>query len=73
MEFSKGISANSCVVFDRDIWDSFSLFSSRGDGWDADGDHCDCPDMGRGQDLDPGREEALVAVYLCNEPSPGIS
>jgi hypothetical protein len=57
-------------VFADVISDSFSPSSSRGgrgDAGDADWDHRDCLDGGRGHDLDPGGEDSLVAAYRCNE------
>lgn len=55
-DFSKGIPADSCVVFARGIWDSQSGTSSSaakgGAGGEAGGD---------------GGEDSLVAAYRCNE------
>jgi hypothetical protein len=69
-EFIKGILADSCVVFARGIWDSFSPSSSRrgrGDAGDADGDHLDGLDRSRDNDLDAGGKDSLFAAYRYNE------
>lgn len=60
-EFSKGIPADSYVVFARGIWDSFSASSARS-GARAVGGGGEAADAGG-----EGGEDSLLAAYRCNE------
>lgn len=56
-DFSKGIPADSCVVFARGIWDSYSATSSSA-----------AKSGGAGEDgAGEAGEDSLVAAYRCNE------
>lgn len=59
--YSKGIPADSCVVFARGVWESLSTSSGRGASQSAAGG-----DSISARDVE-GADESLIAAYRCNE------